>query len=90
MTKVYPMNLDCYYDNYENRITSQHLYWDYDGEKGNFRAADLCECPEDAILTRDLFTAEDFIWAVKFGMSLGRKGYETIKVTSNTIKGENE
>lgn len=45
-----------------------------------FSASDLSECPEDCTLTRDLFTAYDYIDAVEFGMRLAQEGYTEIEV----------
>ena len=75
------MTVTEYKDNYCDRICSQRLEWDYDNFKGKFRVSDLCECPEDAIIGRDLFTAYDFVEAVKFGMALARKGYTELELT---------
>lgn len=78
----YPMTLvekpdydDPYY------VGSQTLTWDYDNFKGKFIVSNLCDCPEDAMINRELFDAYDFIEAVKFGMDLARKGYTKIKLT---------
>lgn len=50
-------------------------------ESGNrlFSVYNLCECPEDAIIGRDLFDAQDYINAVKFGMKLAQNGYNDIE-----------
>lgn len=37
-------------------------------------------CPEDAIIDRDLFTAEDYIAAIQLGMDLREKGYTNVSV----------
>lgn len=80
MSKNFPMILQTRYDEVEDRVTGQHLIWDYDNLQGDFYTYDLNDRPEDCILTRDLFTAEDYIWAVKFGIELGRNGYEDIEI----------
>ena len=49
------------------------------GER-RFKVYDLSECPEDAIIGRDLFDAYDYIDAIKFGMQLANEGYTDIEV----------
>lgn len=51
-----------------------------------FRVHNLSECPEDAIIGRDLFDAYDFIRAVEYGMKLAQEGYTSIKVEVETVK----
>ena len=46
----------------------------------HFRASDLCECPEDATLFRDLFNGWDYIEAIELGMKLAILGYDGIEV----------
>ena len=79
----YPMTLTEHYDNYECRFDSQTLEWDYDNFKGKYHVHDLCGEPEDAIIERSLFTADDFIAAVEWGMALGRKGYTEIELKNS-------
>lgn len=43
-----------------------------------FSVHNLAGCPEDAIISRDLFEAHDFIAAVRFGMKLASQGYTDI------------
>lgn len=76
----YPMKLTQRYDDYEDRITSQTLTWDCDNFKGRFHVHDLWDCPEDCIIGRDLFSVDDFLYTVRFGMDLARKGYDDIDV----------
>lgn len=45
-----------------------------------FKAYDMCECPEDAMLNRDLFNGDDYIEAIELGMLLGNLGYDSIEV----------
>ena len=52
-----------------------------DSEKFAFTAYDLCECPEDATLDRDLFNGYDYLDAIRLGMELAREGYTSIEVT---------
>lgn len=57
-------------------------------EKISFIAYNLCECPEDAIIGRDLFTADDYISALSLGIELAQKGYTDIEI--NEIESEEE
>lgn len=52
--------------------TSQEIY---DKEHDiSFSVYNLCECPEDAIIGRDLFNANDYIKALNKGISIAHKG----------------
>ena len=46
----------------------------------HFHVSNLNECPEDAIIGRDLFNAYDFINTLKLGMELGQEGYTKIDI----------
>lgn len=76
----YPMKITEHYDDYEDRVTSQTLTWDEGNFKGKFHVHDMWDCPEDCIIGRDLFSVDDFLYAVRFGMDLARKGYDDIEV----------
>ena len=47
----------------------------------HFGVFDLWECPEDAVIGRDLFTADDYISALNKGIELCKNGYD--KVVAN-------
>lgn len=49
-----------------------------------FSVWNLNECPEDAIIGRDLFDEHDFIKAVQLGMKLAQEGYTDCKVVDET------
>jgi hypothetical protein len=68
-------------DEYEG-VTSQKVWSDNPEEKVCFRVCNLCECPEDAIIGRDLFDANDFIRAVELGFRIAKRGYDKITVTN--------
>lgn len=72
-------------DDYED-IRGQELYNEI--EKINFSVYNLADCPEDAIIGRDLFTADDYIDALHKGMELAKKGYTDIEI--NEIESEEE
>ena len=61
----------CHEIQSETEDTDVYLY---------FKAYDMCECPEDATLSRDLFNGEDYIQAIKLGMKLANLGYDEIEV----------
>lgn len=50
------------------------------GIEVEFRAYDLCECPEDATLNRSLFNGYEYISALELGMKLAQLGYDGIEV----------
>ena len=47
---------------------------------GKFSAYNLNECPEDAIIGRDLFDGYDYIKAIEYGMELATDGYTGIEI----------
>ena len=54
-----------------------------DSKKFKFSAYDLCECPEDATIYRDLFNGDDYLNAIQLGMELAREGYTSIEVNDS-------
>jgi hypothetical protein len=62
--------------------------YDYDGvyyefinnDMMQFSVRNLSGCPEDAIIGRNLFDADDYIRAVKTGMMLAQDGYTDLDV----------
>lgn len=46
-----------------------------------YHVGNLNECPEDAIIGRDLFSAYDWLDAVRLGMQLAREGVTELEVT---------
>ena len=50
----------------------------YDGGRQLFRVYDLTDCPEDAIIGRDLFSAHQWLRAVRYGMELAKQGYTSV------------
>ena len=70
--------LEVYEDvDYYDTVESQDLF---DGDKKLFSVYNLSECPEDAIIGRDLFTADDYVKAVEYGMKLAKEGYTGVSV----------
>lgn len=88
--KLFPMTLTqrLSYDGYD--VECQKLEWDHDDFNSNFSVYNLCECPEDAIIGRDLFDADDFIYAVRFGMDLRDKGYTDLQITERKWEYDDE
>lgn len=67
-------------DTYEMCETSHEVM---DDNHLIFSCYNLCECPEDAIIGRDLFDGWDYIKAIEFGMKLAREGYTEIELEIN-------
>ena len=53
-------------------------------DKMVFSVLNLNECPEAAVIGRDLFDEQDFINAVKLGMTLAQEGYTDCKIVDET------
>ena len=47
----------------------------------HYRVNNLNECPEDAIIGRDLVSAYEWLDAVRLGMELAREGVTELEVT---------
>lgn len=91
MEKLFEMNVTTWFDDYDNCPESQKVEWDDGVRSGSYRVSNLWDCPEDACISRDLFSAEDFIAAVNFGMLLAQDGYTGIHtVYEEKVRGENE
>ena len=52
-------------------------------ENISYYVRNLNECPEDAIIGRDLFDVDDYVKALKLGIELAKKGYTDIKIKEN-------
>lgn len=50
----------------------------------------LNECPEDAILGRDLVSAYEWLDAVRLGMELAREGVTELEVTDEIVRDEDD
>lgn len=78
----YKEGVDNFYDSYwqelRDSLNGDQLYYVYD----------LTDCPEDAVIGRDLFSAYDWIDAVRFGMKLAELGYD--KIVINNVTEEQE
>ena len=45
-------------------------------------AYNLDEHPEDAIISRDLFSASQYLQAVRYGIELAKQGYDNVEYIS--------
>lgn len=77
------LNLDA--DFKDGYIVGQRVR---DNDNGTliFSAYDLSECPEDATLFRDLFTADDYIRAIRYGIELAKQGYDGVEFDHDDFK----
>ena len=64
-------NYDCH---------EQRVWYDNEDQDVYLSVYDLCECPEDAMIGRDLFDGKDFINAIKLGFNIAKSGYDEIVV----------
>ena len=46
----------------------------------HFSVCNLWECPEDAIIGRDLFDVDDYVKALNKGIELEKKGYTSVEI----------
>lgn len=69
--------LECIVD--ENEYDEVEGVEVFDEGKRIFSVYNLNECPEDAIIGRDLFDDNDFIEAVRYGIELAKQGYTEVK-----------
>lgn len=63
-----------------NNYTRSQEVWSDDCKKVSYSVYDLSECPEDAVIGRELFSAYQYIEAIKLGMELAKQGYTGIEV----------
>lgn len=54
----------------------------------SFGVCNLSECPEDAIIGRDLFDVEDYIRALNKGIELAKNGYDKIEIGKKILEEE--
>ena len=50
-----------------------------DEETYLFSVCNLNECPEDAMIGRDLFDAGDYLKAIRYGIELAKQGYDEVE-----------
>lgn len=66
-------------DNDEYGCLDAQMVKDEDG-KELYCVWNLTDCPEDAVIYRDLVSASQWIDAVRYGMRLAQGGYTSIEV----------
>lgn len=67
-------------DNEKDEGRRQEVWSDNREEDVWFCVKDLNETPEDAVVGRDLFDAQDFIAAVRLGIRIAKRGYDDIEI----------
>lgn len=63
-------------ENYYGDIDYEQVY---DEDKEIFSVHNLDERPEDAFIGRDLFDANDYLKAVRYGIALAKQGYDEVE-----------
>ena len=69
--------------------TVQALY-DGDTDEEVYFVQDLYDCPEDAVVGRNLIDAYQLIAFINYGIELGMKGYTSAFITDTIVVDENE
>lgn len=54
--------------------------WCDDCDRMRYTVYDMCDCPEDATIDRDLFSGHEYIKAIMLGIELAKQGYTGIEV----------
>lgn len=56
----------------------------FEGEFLNpcYSVSDLTDCPEDATITRSLFSAYQYVDALRLGMKIAQAGFDEIHINS--------
>lgn len=66
---------------YEERNMYGPTYQEISDEENLlFTVSNLNEYPEDATINRDLFSAQQYIKAVRYGIKLAKKGYDDVEM----------
>lgn len=72
--------LDVYYtEDYDTCGDRRQSIKDDENDLG-FGVCNLYECPEDAMIGRALFDAEDYIRTLNKGIELAKKGYDKVEI----------
>lgn len=72
--------LKVFFSDNEDWAYRHQRVWSNDCEQVSYSVYDLCECPEDAKIGRDLFSGREYINAIKLGMELAKQGYTGIEI----------
>lgn len=78
LSNVLELKVSSKIDDYASLLEAQMVTCKQ--EPVTYFVQNLDQCPEDAIIDRDLFSAEDYIAALKLGMKLRDMGYDDIRV----------
>ena len=63
-------------------ICSERVFDADNDDKLLFHAYNLDEHPEDAIISKDLFSAYQYLQAVRYGIELAKQGYDQVEYVS--------
>ena len=74
-TYVYEEDGEQYDDYYR-----QYLYDPDDDMRQVFCVYNLTDCPEDAIIGRELFDVGDYVKALNKGIELAKAGYDRVEI----------
>lgn len=55
----------------------------FDGGNMLFNVYNLTDYPEDATISRDLFSAFQYLRAVRYGIELAKQGYDEVEYVSS-------
>ena len=75
--KTYKIYITTEKDDYDSIVYSKLTGED---DSIEYHVSNLDECPEDAIIGRNLFDTFDYVEALRIGMSLAKDGYTDIEV----------
>lgn len=78
LSKTLAFKVQNRFDDY-NKITEAQMAI-CEEEQISYYVQNLDQYPEDAIVDRDLFSAEDYIAAVQLGMDMAAKGYTNVSI----------
>jgi hypothetical protein len=65
-----------------NGVCKEQVFDTDDDNKLLFSVSNLDECPEDAIISRDLFNAGQYLSAIRYGIELAKQGYDAVEYVS--------
>lgn len=60
-------------------ICSERVFDADNNDKLLFHVYNLDEYPEDAIISRDLFSSSQYLQAVRYGIELAKQGYSQVE-----------
>lgn len=63
----------------ENGVCQEQVFDADDNDKLLFSVYNLNEYPEDAIISRDLFSASQYLSAIRYGIELAKQGYDEVE-----------